>query len=54
MRYSSVIAILVSELRANYSRLRYNDYFEIKNSHIKKIKRDLYSYRNLYYDKYMR
>ena len=54
MRYSSVIAILAPEIRANYNRLRYNDYFKVRNFHIKKIKRDLYSYRNLYCDKYIR
>ena len=53
MRYSSVIAISALEIRANYSYSRYNDYFEVKFFYIKKIKRDLYSYRNLYYDKYI-
>ena len=54
MRYNNVIAISALELRANYSYLRYNDYFEVRNSYIKKIERDLYSYRNLYCDKYIR
>ena len=54
MRYSSVIAVLAPEIRANHSRLRHNDYFKMGNSYIKEVKRDLYSYRNLYCDKYMR
>ena len=53
IRYSSVITISVLELRVNYNRLRYNDYFEVGNSYVKKVKRDLYSYRNLYCDKYI-
>ena len=54
MRYNSAIAILALELRTNYSYLRYNDYFEIRILILRRLKRDLYSYRNLYCDRYIR